>query len=157
MIFFFFKPLHIKKKDYHNVPLFNVSKFSMYELDSYGLLTLMTGNRSLKYADRYTVEGIDFTDNSKDFIANMKADHGLYKDDIVTLNGNVAYYREDGLAFESPTLVYNRKSSIATTKDPYIAYMGTNSMRGSSLEYNVNDNKIKSKNVEIKYKLGEKK
>jgi len=157
MIFIFFKPLDIKKQEFIDVPLLDIDKFTMYEFDTKGLQTVMIGKRTLRYSDRYTVEDIDFTDHSKDFIANMKADEGLYKGDIVDLKGNVVYYREDGLSFESPTLLYNTKTAIATTDDNFTASQGTSTMNGHTLIYNAKITKIISKNVLINYKLKEKK
>lgn len=157
MIFLFFKPLDIKKQEFVDVPLLDIDKFTMYEFDTEGLQTVMIGQRTLRYSDRYTVENIDFTDHSENFIANMKADEGLYKGDEVDLKGNVAYYREDGLAFESPTLLYNTKTTIATTDDDFIAYHGASAMHGHTLIYDANITKMVSKNVLIKYQLKEKK
>jgi LPS export ABC transporter protein LptC len=157
MIFVFFKPLEIKKQEFKNVPLLNIDKFTMYEFDVKGLQTVMSGKRALRFSDRYTVNDINFTDYSKEFNSNMKAKRGLYKGDIVDLKGDVRYHREDGLAFKSPTLVYNTKTAIATTNDDYIANFGVNTMIGKSLIYNSKLNRIKSTDVLIKYKLNEKK
>ncbi|SMP88921.1 Lipopolysaccharide-assembly, LptC-related, partial [Epsilonproteobacteria bacterium SCGC AD-308-P11] len=99
MIFFLFKPMHIKQQEFVDVPLFELSSFSLYELNKKGLNNTMIGTKGTRYSDRYTVENIDYTDNSEKFIANMKADNGIYKDDIVYLEGNVTYTREDGLVF----------------------------------------------------------
>ena len=157
MIFFLFKPLQIKEKNFGEIPLLDMNEFVMYELDNQGLHTLMAGKKALRYKDRYVVDYVDFTDNSKEYISNMKADKGLYKNDIVDLEGNVFYVREDGLSFESPTMKYNTKSSVATTKDNYVAYRDQNKMRGTSLEYNSLLKKMKSKKVTINYQIAEEK
>ena len=157
MIFFFFKPLDIKKQEFIDIPLLDIDKFTMYEFDTEGLQTVMIGKRTLRYADRYTVEDIDFTDHSREFIANMKANEGLYKGDIVDLKGDVSYSREDGIAFKSQTLLYNMQTSIAITNDKFVSYKGVSTMNGTSLEYDSKLNKLNSKNVLIKYKLNEKK
>ena len=157
MIFLFFKPLDIKKQEFIDVPFFSIDTFTMYEINTEGLQTIMIGEEALRYSDRYTVENIDFTDISRDFISHMKADKGLYKGDIVDLKGNVFYSREDGLAFESPTLLYNTKTAIVTTDDNFVAHQGVSTMDGHTLKYDSNLNKMYSKNVLIKYKLKERK
>jgi len=154
MIFILFKPLNIKEREFVDVPLLEIGEFVMYELNKMGLETFMTGDKMLRYSDRYTVNHIDFTDDSKGHISNMKANSGLYKDDIVDLKGDISYVREDGLAFESQTMTYNTKTSIAKTQSEYVAFRGKSTMRGSSLEYNSLLNKIKSSNVEVNYQLG---
>lgn len=155
MIFFLFKPLDIKKQEFIDVPLLDIDKFTMYEFNLHGLQTVMLGKRTLRYADRYTVQDIDFTDHSKDYTSNMKAKKGVYKDDIVNLEGDVAYYREDGLAFEAKTLLYDTKTATAKTDDAFTAYEGLSTMQGRTLKYNADKNTIYSKNVLIKYKLNE--
>ena len=155
MIFVLFKPLQIKEQKVAEVPLLDMNEFVMYELDTKGLHTLMAGKKALRYTNRYVVDYVDFTDNSKEFIANMKANKGLYKNNIVDLKGDVFYVREDGLSFESPTMKYNTTTSVATTNDKYVAYREANSMRGTTLEYNSQLQQMKSKKVTMKYKIAE--
>ena len=157
MIFVFFKPLDIKEQEFFDVPLFEIKTFSMYELTAVGLKTFMAGNNTLKYEDRYLVENIDYTDNSKDYIANMKADKGLYRDDIVDLTGNVSYIREDGLSFESQFVTYDKNTSIVESKGDFVAYRDENSIFGSSMKYNNLLKKMESTNVLVKYQLQESK
>jgi len=157
LIYIFFQPLQIKQQKFVDVPLLNIGKFTMYELQSTGLKTTMMGTKALRYADRYIVDNVDFTDNAKTYISNMRAKNGIYKGTIVNLSGDVVYTREDGLSFESDTLKYNTLNKIAQTQDSYVAFMGKNSMRGSSFVYDSLNNKMKSKRVTVKYQLKESK
>jgi len=157
MIFFLFKPLHIKQQEFVDVPLLNMHNFVMYELDRLGLQKLMSGNQALRYKDRYVMNSVDFTDNGKEFIANMKADHALYKNNIVNLNGNITYVREDGLTFKTPSLIYNTTTSLAKTNDAYKAYRDNSIVTGKTLKYNAKFDTLKSKNVTVKYQLEESK
>jgi len=157
MIFIGFKPLDIKEQKFVDVPLFQLESFTLHELNKEGLVTLMKGSKATRYKDRYNVENIDYTDNSKIFIANMRADNGLYRDkeDIIDLKGNVLYNREDGLIFESDEATYNKKSAIAKTNKDYIIYRDDNRVIGTSLIYDNRLNRVKSKNVVAKYQLKE--
>ena len=157
MILVLFKPLEIKEQAFVDIPLLEMSKFIMYELDTTGLQTFMAGNKSLRYANRYVVDEIDFTDNSKKFISNMKADLGVYKNSNIKLKGNIIYIREDGLEIKSKSMMYNTKTSVAKTDEEFEAYMGDNSMNGSSIIYNSEKKYLKSKNVTMTYKLQESK
>lgn len=156
MIFFLFKPLDIQQQIFRNVPQLKMNEFTMYELNKNALETLVTGSQALKYQDRYLFNEVDFTDNSEKFVSNLQANSGVYKNDILKLKGNVSFVREDGLEFKSKTLVYSTKSAIAHTDDAYIAFLGENSMRGTSLRYNSKKNKIMSKNVIVQYQIEEK-
>ncbi|PLY13571.1 LPS export ABC transporter periplasmic protein LptC [Sulfurimonas sp. CVO] len=155
MILFLFKPLEIKQQSFTEVPLFSISFFTMYELDSKGLITLMNGEKAIRYADRYTIDKMDYTDNSKKYIANMKSNSGIYKDDIVYLNGDVVYFRQDGLTFETQKAVYNKKTNIATADGDYVLYKGTNRVTGRELKYNNSLQRVESKDVKAIYQLKE--
>lgn len=152
-----FKPMKIKQQHFKDVPLFELSDFTMYELNPKGLTALLHGSKGTRYADRYTVKNMDYTDNSKKYIANMISDFGVYKNDIVKLTGHVVYVREDGLTFKSEKVTYNKKTADAISNTKYIAYLNDNIVTGSYIRYNNVSRKIYSKNVIAKYQLKERK
>lgn len=136
--------------------MFELTSFTLHELNRVGLQTVMTGDDAIRYEDRYTVSNINYTDNSKDYIANMKAKQGLYKDNIVELEEDVVYTREDGLTFETSKAIYNKNTSIATADNDYTSYRGENVVNGSFVKYNNSLNRVNSKNVTATYQLKEK-
>lgn len=156
MILFLFKPVEIKDNSFGDIELFSISSFTMYEFDSKGLITLMNGTKALRYNDRYRVDDIDYTDNSKEYVANMKSNKGIYKDDIVYLDGDIVYTREDGLTFKTQKATYNKKTSIAIADGNYVLYRDANRVIGEGLHYNSSLEKVTSKNVTAKYQLKEK-
>ncbi len=117
----------------------------------------MTGKKALRFSDRYRVESIDYTDNSKGFVSNMKANYGVYKANLVDLKGDVVYVREDGFTFNTDAMLYNTKSKIVTTTTPYTSHKGKSYMKGKELMYNAKLKQMHSKTVEITYKLDEEK
>ena len=157
MIFIGFKPMDIKQQEFVDVPLFKLTDFTLHELDENGLITLMKGDSAIRYSNRYKVVSIDYTDNSKKYIANMRADGGLYKDqkELLDLKGNVIYSREDGLVFETDEIMYNKKTSVVQTDKAYVLYRDSNRVVGTSLIYNNEKNIAESKNVVAKYQLKE--
>lgn len=155
MILFLFKPLEIKESFFEDIELFSVSSFTMYEFDSNGLITLMNGERASRYSDRYRVEEIDYTDSSKEYIANMKSNSGIYKDEIVYLDGDILYTREDGLTFETQKATYNKKTSIAIAEGEYLLYKNESRVIGEELHYDSAQERVTSKNVTAKYQLKE--
>lgn len=152
-ILFGFKPIKVKEQEFIDVPVFNVVAFTMYELNEQGLVTLMSGTEGTKYSNRYVVNDVDYTDNSKEYIANIKANKGIYKNDIATMNGDVVYFREDGLAFESQEVIYNKKTSITRSDGDYVLYQNNDKVIGNFLVYNNNKDLIDSKNVTVKYQI----
>ena len=91
LILVLFKPLNIKQQDFGEIPIFELTNFKVMELDEKGLTTVMNGDKGIRYKDRYVVNNIDYTDNTKKYLANMKANKGIYKDDIIDLEGNLVY------------------------------------------------------------------
>jgi len=129
----------------------------MYELDVKSLRTIMIGSTATRYSNRYTIEKMDYTDNEKGYIANMKADHGVYKNNNVTLSGDVIYVRDDGLTFKTQKAIYNKKTSVVISDVGYVAYFNKSTIKGKYIHYNNNKNRIFSKNVQAKIQLQESK
>jgi len=150
-----FKPLNIKQQKFGDVAQFQLLSFTMYELDTRGLLSIMGGTKGTKFLDRYVVDDVNYTDNSKKYVANMKAIHGVYKNEIVTLKGNVHYVREDGLTFKSQEAIHNTKTSITRADKDFIIYQNGNIVTGRKLVYNNIKDKIRARHVNGKYQLKE--
>ena len=155
LIFLVFKPLDIKKQNFNEIPVFELESFKLKELDDKGLTTVMNGTKGIRYTDRYIVYNIDYTDNTKKYLANMIADQGVYKGETIDLNGNILYNREDGISFSTQKAIYNKETNIVVSSTPYIAYLGKNKIVGSYVEYNNALDTIRSKNITINYKLKE--
>ena len=156
-IYIFFKPLNIKQHIYVDVPLFELKEFTLYELEKSGMHTMMLGSEATRYKNRYTVKDIDYTDNSKEYIANMKAKNGLYKNNLVTLRGDVTYVREDGLTFQTQEAKYNKRTTNIVSTVGYVAYLNGSTIKGTYIRYNNNKNRVFSKNVQAKIQLKESK
>nr|WP_295005912.1 LPS export ABC transporter periplasmic protein LptC [Sulfurimonas sp.] len=157
IIFVLFKPLDVKKQEFIDVPIFEITSFNMYELNNKGLQGLMIGNSALRYSDRYEVTNIDYTENTKMNISNMKAKRGLYQGETVSLFGNVNYVRADGLTFESQKMIYDKHTSQLSSTTPFLAYKEGNSIKGDSMKYNKKRKFIESQNVKVTYQLQESK
>ncbi|MDY0234233.1 MAG: LPS export ABC transporter periplasmic protein LptC [Sulfurimonas sp.] len=157
MIYIGFKPQYVTEQNFGDVPLFELDSFILHELNQEKLITIMKGSQTKRYSDRYSVINISYTDNSKELLANIRADKGLYRDkeDVVDLLGNVIYNREDGLVFESEEAIYNKKTAIAKTQKDYIMYRDKDRLIGTSLVFDNANGKIDSKNVVAKYQIKE--
>ena len=155
MILFMFKPLDFKKQKTHDTPLLEMEEFKIMELDNKGLLSTTEGSKGIRYINRYTIDDLDYTDNTDVYLANIKSNTSLYKGDIIKLNGDVVYTRADGFSFQTQKANYNKKTKIAESKTNYVSQMGENRAVGSSIQYDNIRGIIKSKNVVAKYKLKE--
>ncbi|MDB2562644.1 LPS export ABC transporter periplasmic protein LptC [Sulfurimonas sp.] len=155
LILFLFKPLNIKQQDFGEIPVFELTNFKLMELNKKGLTTVMHGDEGTRYTNRYVVNNIDYTDNTKKYLANMKAVKGIYKEDIVNLEKDIIYKREDGVSFTTQKAVYDKKTSIVTSPTKYVGYIEKNKITGSYIEYNNMLDTIKSRKVTVNYKLKE--
>lgn len=154
-IFFGFQPLNITQKDFGEIPVFELDDFKLIELNSKGLTTVMDGTEGVRYTNRYLVYNIDYTDNTKEYLANMTADQGLYKGNIIKLDGNIAYKRKDGLIFKTQEATYDKKTNTVTSPLTYTSKIGKHEARGSNIQYNNALGIVKSKNITMNYKLKE--
>ena len=155
-IYVFFKPLYIKEQEFTDIPVFELKKFTLYEINKKGLTTFMSGDSTLKYENRYSVKNIYYTDNTKKQMLTMKATDGEYNGDIILLNNGVELYREDGLTFKAKRLSYDKSKDVIMSDSDYTLFRGKDKMEGSSIKYFNNLDKIESTNVDITYKLKEK-
>ena len=155
MIFFLFEPLNREQKEFDEIPMIELENFTLSQLNKTGLTSITKGSKGIRYEDRYTVEDINHTDNSKKYLANIKAKDGLYKGEVLDLVGDVIYVREDGLLFETQKANYNTQTKIMIASTDYVSYMGKNRATGSYLKYNNILERTYSKNVTINYKLKE--
>ena len=155
LIFILIKPLNIKQQNFGEIPVFELMDFKLMELNENGLTTIIKGEEGTRYIDRYVVKNIDYTDNTKKYLANMKAKKGIYKDGIIDLEGNLVYVREDGISFSTQKAIYNKETNIVVSSTNYIANIGQNEVTGSYIEYNNALETMKSQNVTVNYKLKE--
>lgn len=155
MIFTLFKPLDIHQKKFKDIPLYEITNFTLFELENETLATLTNGTNAVRYADRYEISDVDFSDSSQKHSINIKANKAHYKGDVISLLGDVVYTRDDGLIFKTKKATYNKKTTIAHTNTDYISYRGEDQVKGSLLIYNNTSGKSKSKNVRAKYQLQE--
>lgn len=139
------------------VALLNMSNFTMYEMDKVKLTSMLMASDGARYANRYLLKDINYTDNSKELMANILSKNGIYKDELLTLNGDVFYKREDEITFKSQSATYDKKNSSFSTKENFEATMQKNVAYGSEIEYNNETKKLKSKDVYVIYKIEDKK
>jgi len=124
----------------------------MYEFNKNGLTSITIGSSSNRYKKFTTIKNLDYTDNSDKLRVNIKAKKAKYINNIITFNGDVIYTREDNVVFKSQEASYDKVKNMLNTNKKYVLYQGKNIIKGSSLHFNNNLDKIKSKNVTVVYK-----
>ena len=153
MIYTFFNPMKLQKFDTKETPQLELSNFSVYDLDKNGLRSVFNGVSGYKYEDRYEVFDINYTDNVREYVANIRSDFGIYKDNIVNMQGNVVYARADGLSFQTDEASYNQKTGVLKTPSAYTLYRNDDKITGTKLVFDSKENHVLSKQISATYQI----
>ena len=149
-ILLFFQPMDLKKRTFGDLEVaeLELHNFTLYELDANGLENIMIGRKGIRYGDRIEVVDIDYTDSSQALQNNLQADYGIYNNkDLITLKGNVRYYREDGMQFRSDEAIINQTEQTIATVGPFKMDKFTDNVVGNDLFYDTKNGVTKAKEV----------
>ncbi|WP_345978190.1 hypothetical protein [Sulfurimonas sp. HSL3-7] len=147
-ILYFFKPMEIEERIDKEVAQLELLNFTLYELGVDGLKDIMIGRHGLRFDDRIEIRDIDYTDSTRSLQNNIQADFGRYNNrEIITLEGNVRYYREDGLNFNSDRAVIHQKDETIDAAGPFTLHKNSESAVGTDLFYDRKNGLSKAKNV----------
>lgn len=149
----YFKPTMFKEETKVEVPKFELESFVVYEISSLGIDRFFQGEHAKRFEDRYEVSSAKFSNNSRTLFESISANNALYKDNIITLEGNVHYVREDGLEFRSDEGMYNTPHSLVTTRGSFVITQNSNRVHGTQLELNTKNHTISANAVSGTYQL----
>lgn len=156
LVLTYFRPMQIQTEITEEVAQLELLDFTLHELDQQGLRNVLSGSKGNRFVDRYVIEDVNYTDNTKLYVENMRSDTGVYKGNVVTLEGNVRYHRQDGIYFNSDKATFDQNHSVARTQGPFVLTKEADSVRGENLFYNSDSGKIKAQNVTGVYMINEK-
>ncbi|MDD5051188.1 MAG: LPS export ABC transporter periplasmic protein LptC [Sulfuricurvum sp.] len=149
----YFKPSYLVHQDAREVPKLELEAFTLYEISHKGVDHVLEAKNGKEFEDRYEVTSAKFSDNTKRLFQTVSADQAKYKDDLITLRGNVNFVREDGLKFVSDEGKYNTKSSLIHTEGPFVITQNHNRVEGTKLDYNTNQDTVNAYKVSGSYQL----
>lgn len=153
-IWIFFQPKHTQYQETGEIPQLELHNFTLYEVNQTGLKNILAGREGYRYEDRLEVNDINYTDSTKVLKNNITAKFGIYDNvDIITLKGNVRYYREDGLSFQTQEARISQSKELITTDGAFVIQRGKDLFRGTKLFYDYQNSDIKAKRVSGVYTL----
>jgi hypothetical protein len=92
------------------------------------------------------LKNIKFSNSDiKYLIANTSS----YKDDIITLDGNVKMLATNGFYCETQSASYDKNQKILNLLKPFNAHMDKNKLLGDTLRYNLNEKTIFVENPQV--------
>ncbi len=153
MIYTFFNPMKLEEFDKKELAQLELVNFSVYDLDKNGLRSVFHGQKGYKYEDRYEVSDINYTDNTKEYIAYLHSSFGRYKDNIVDLKGNAVYKRADGLTFKTEIASYNQKTGVFQAPNAYTFYRNDDKITGTKLVFDSKEHHMLSKQISATYQI----
>ena len=157
MIYAFFEPMKLASTDHKEIPQLELTKFRVYELNEKGVKSVFYGLKGYRYAsdksDRYEVYDINYTDYMRENVAHIQADFGVYKDHLVTLEGNVTYVRSDGLNFRSDKATYDQDKAVFRTPSDYTFYRNDDKITGTKLFFDSNATHVTSQKISATYQI----
>lgn len=152
-MFIYFKPAEHDQLEANEIPIFELDHFNIYEISPAGINHFFEGDHGKRFSDRYEVTQAKFSNNKKALFESIRADNASYKDEIVSLNGNVHYVRDDGLQFNSDEGVYDQNRSIITTDGVFTITKNANSVHGTHLYYDLNLDTVSADHIRGSYQL----
>lgn len=153
MIYFFFHPMKLGKLNQKEIAQLELEDFTISDIDTKGLKSVFKGTKGYRYLDRYEAFDVNYTDNSKQYRANLQADFGVYKDQVVQMYGDLVYKRSDGLVYISDDGSYNQKNGVLRTQGKYFSYRKDDRISGKNLMYDSKTEKATSDDVDAIYQL----
>ncbi len=134
-----------------------IEDFTLYEMSKAGVESVVSGTIGRQYTSHYEVENAHYIENKNKLGEHLYADKGRFEKDIVYLNENVRYFREDGLSFESDHAVYNTKKEHLYVPEKFILTQNENIIYGSELHYFSKTGIINAQNIDASYYTEDKK
>lgn len=152
-MFQYFQPHTLQESDKKEVPQFELDHFIIYEISTSKINRFFEGDNGIRFSDRYIVYNAKFSNNERELFESIRADNAHYKDDVVKLNGNVHYVRDDGLNFQSQEGLYDQKNGFVKTNGAFLITKEGNSVRGTHLYYNLNLDTVSADRIQGIYQL----
>jgi len=155
-ILFVFKPTVLTNSDHIGEELaeLEMRNFTLYELDESGLNNIMIGSKGFRYDNRIEVIDIDYTDSTQAQQYNLQADTGIYDNkNLIVLEGNVRYYRDDGMRFVTKKAKIYQSEETLETDGHFRLNQHTNNVVGNNLFYDTKNGLSKAETVTGLYTL----
>lgn len=151
------KPQQYQKTDGEKIPQMEIEDFTLYEINTEGVKSVVSGTIGRQYDLYYEVENAHYVENKNRMGEHLYADRGKFEKDIAYLNENVRYFRDDGLSFESDHAVYDTKKELLYVPKSFVLTQNENIIYGNELHYNAKSGDIDAKQISASYYMKDKK
>lgn len=123
-------------KNLAQIELFGAQNF---DLTKDGTLSITTAQEVKRYAKFDTFTKLHVIHKNKNFVDTVLSNNAILQDRIVTLNGNVRYFRSDGLSLKTQEAVYAMDTKILSSAVEFLLQNNRLDVQGESFVYRFND------------------
>lgn len=152
-MFGYFSPDDRAAQDNREIPKIELTDFTLYEISHKRIDHILEGKEGKKFDEYYVITSAKFSDNTKNLFQSIQSDNADYRNDIIKVDGNVHYVREDGLEFRSNEGTYNSKDSLIQTRGAFVITQNSNRIDGTALYYNTEHDTVSANQVRGSYQL----
>jgi hypothetical protein len=156
----YFIPVENKKTndDIKDIPLVVFERPLMYTLTEKNLSRTVNASHAIRYKTRDEMYNANILLRNnlekKDYkIETLEAQVIIKKGDILSLNKDVKYNRDDFINLNTNALDYNLKTRLAKNSVPYSGYYYNNSIKGTNLYLDGTKNYMKSNDVHFEIEI----
>jgi lipopolysaccharide export system protein LptA len=135
------------------VPKIELSDFTLYEISHQGVDHILEGKEGKKFEQYYEVTSAKFSDNTDALFQTIQSDQADYRNDVISLEGNVHYVREDGLEFRSNKGSYDSNASLVKFPGSFTITQNANRINGEHLLYNTKLESVSANRIHASYQL----
>jgi len=119
--------------------------FSLLEVKEKILGQQLLAKETIKYKTHLDFKEISLTDEMGH---NIKAQEGVYRDDIVYMKEHIRLTRTDGLAFTTESLNYNLNTKEMESFSPFTLELNESRIKGTNLQFYIKTKEIRADNIE---------
>ena len=102
------------------------------EVDKKKMRAKAYGTYGVRQNGIFTLDDVEYSTNK---IKQLLANKGVYKNNILYLDGNVSLKQKNGFRYTTQHANYNQKSEVLYITSPFIAHINKNIVHGDTLVY----------------------
>ncbi|MBN2896346.1 MAG: hypothetical protein JXK05_10720 [Campylobacterales bacterium] len=150
-VYLFFKPTQQMAGAPIEVAQLSLKEFTLYELGFERLVRMLQGSAAERFEDHYEIQDLHVADRSGGLEQELRSRYGRYANDVVWLEGGVAYARADGMAFHSEEASYDINRSLVQTVGAFRVNMQENVIEGERLYLNTKERFMSASSIKAHY------
>jgi len=147
--FFIFtkKPDNINIKESNCSKEFLFEELHLFDINESGISNELLATKIVKYKEYFEANNIDIIHQK---IYNIKAQKAIYKDDLLSIENNITFRKDDTMSFKTDSLIYKKDKKLLYTDGNFTMDLNGSIIKGKNLKYSLKDSQIWADNIRAK-------